>query len=590
MMGLHNAAPVVLTLLVLQNTSVVLVTKYSFRSAAAGYNVGTVVLLSELLKLFACCLAILTTNGSCHLVSMVRRLPDNLNLALPSVLYVVQNSAHLVAIKNLATPVYVVCAQLKVLTTAIFYVLLLGKMLSPRQVLALGYLICGLVLVQLVPTDDMDQKSPSSNLIGLSAVCTSSLISGYAGVYLEIIFKEKGHSLWERNLYLSVFSLPCALIAILVPQSNVNKSYFGGLDSVVALVILLKALGGLIVALVMRYATSILKNFSVAISICLCAAISILKGGQEMHISMLLGVCCVCVSIFTYSSGHRNSRVHFGLLDISLPGLLILIVVLFKRPSSSTSRFLFQGDVSGTLTTDPNTLTVDQRTSCTTCKPVTYFITGYTGSSDHNVPVLPSNFSIFATNLNSMSDTAKAARWRVANVSATDNDYINSTMSSKQMKVYPQQFLLSLGIPEAEVDFVVWFDNKFDVNTAGVLNVTTNWDPTHAVMLHLHPFLCCGFDSEFEESMKQPRYFAQREQYLAYADQEVAAGYHRNGEKHFQGGFIIYNLRNKKTRLFQDTWWDHIQRCGIQDQLSLYFVAQRFKDDIGIFHDSISVE
>ena len=105
-MGLHNAAPVVLTLLVLQNTSVVLVTKYSFRSAAAGYNVGTVVLLSELLKLFACCLAILTTNGSCHLVSMVRRLPDNLNLALPSVLYVVQNSAHLVAIKNLATPVY----------------------------------------------------------------------------------------------------------------------------------------------------------------------------------------------------------------------------------------------------------------------------------------------------------------------------------------------------------------------------------------------------------------------------------------------------------------------------------------------------
>ncbi len=589
-MGFLYAAPVVLTLLVLQNTSVVLVTKYSFRSTAAAYNVGTVVLLSELLKFFTCCVAIVTKSGSFHLVSMIRGLPDNLNLALPSILYVVQNSAHLVAIKRLSAPVYVVCAQSKVLTTAIFYVLILGKSLSPRQVLALGYLVCGLVLVQLEPTNTVNHESPSSNLIGLSAVFTSSLISGYVGVYLEKNFKEKDHSLWERNLFLSMFSLPCALIAIFVPHSNDIGTLFGGLDSVVALVILLKALGGLIVALVMRYATSILKNFSVAISICLCAVFSMLTSGQQIHLSMALGICCVCVSIFTYSSGYGNSRVHFGLLAVALPGLLVLSVVLFKWPSFSTAMFLYQGHLSGTLTTDPDTLALDERASCTTCKSVTYFITGHTGILDGNVPVLPSNFSIFATNLKSMSDKANAARWRVADINATVNDYIASTMSSKQMKVYPQRILPSLGIAEEEVDFVVWFDNKFDVNTAGVLNVTSSWDPTHAVMFHLHPFLCCGFDSELEESMKQPRYFAQRGQYLAYADQEVAAGYKRNGEKHFQGGFIIYNLRHKKTRLFQDTWWDHIQRCGIQDQLSLYFVAQRFKDDIGIFHDRISVE
>ena len=175
-MGFLYAAPVVLTLLVLQNTSVVLVTKYSFRSTAAAYNVGTVVLLSELLKFFTCCVAIVTKSGSFHLVSMIRGLPDNLNLALPSILYVVQNSARLVAIKILSTPVYVVCAQSKVLTTAFFYILILGKSLSPRQVLALGYLVCGLVLVQLEPTNTVNHESPSSNLIGLSAVFTSSLI------------------------------------------------------------------------------------------------------------------------------------------------------------------------------------------------------------------------------------------------------------------------------------------------------------------------------------------------------------------------------------------------------------------------------
>jgi hypothetical protein len=357
-----------------------------------------------------------------------------------------------------------------------------------------------------------------------------------------------------------------------------------GLDSVVLLVIILKALGGLVVASVMQYANSIQKNFSVAISICCCVAFSILNGEYDTNLSMVVGIWFVCVSIFMYSSTPRDIEVRFRVLGGAVPVLLVLSLIIFKILlfSTTSSVVSFANNVTQVVHN------FDGNTSRSPREPTIYYITGHVGTTDARIPVLPSNLSIFATNLQSMSENVKAANWTVAEVKAEGIvDDIGSTMASKQMKVYPQRYLRFLKMPEEEAEFVVWFDNKFNVNTAGVLSAVLRWDSAHAVMFHRHPFLCCGFDAEFDASMRQSRYRAQKAQYLAYADEEVAAGYKRNGEMHFQAGFIIYNLHHKKTRMFQDTWWEHIQRCGIQDQLSLYFVAQRFRDEIGIFNYSI---
>jgi len=166
-------APAVLAALVLQNTAMVLVTKHSFRDSAPQYNVAVVVLLSELLKICTCWVVICCNQGLKEVFRVTTDVTSNWKLALPAALYVIQNNAHFVAIQNLDTPVYVVCAQSKVLTTAFFAVRLLGKVLSTQQCVALLFLVVGMIIMQLGPDVTGDKNvalGSGSSVTGLLAV------------------------------------------------------------------------------------------------------------------------------------------------------------------------------------------------------------------------------------------------------------------------------------------------------------------------------------------------------------------------------------------------------------------------------------
>jgi hypothetical protein len=58
--------------------------------------------------------------------------------------------------------------------------------------------------------------------------------------------------------------------------------------------------------------------------------------------------------------------------------------------------------------------------------------------------------------------------------------YLSSSAASKALKVFPQ-----LHLPVA-YDFVVWFDNKFSVNLAGVERAVGSWNYSVAAMFHRH--------------------------------------------------------------------------------------------------------
>ena len=217
------------------------------------------------------------------------------------------------------------------------------------------------------------------------------------------------------------------------------------------------------------------------------------------------------------------------------------------------------------------------------------FVTGYTGhSTNANIPVVPSRGnSFFINNLDALAERAHAEGWVPVHIDMGTIDlldYVQTTMAGKPMKVFPQTF-----VPNGtQYDFVVWFDNKFNVNVKGTFDVVHAWDPVHAVVMHKHPFLCCGADLEFMESMKQDRYLKQKHQYLKYIAEEQVQGFPVHGERHFQTGFIVYNLHHEDTQSIQSMWMGHIHRCGIQCQISMYFVAQRFPTSIGEFIPPVS--
>lgn len=205
------------------------------------------------------------------------------------------------------------------------------------------------------------------------------------------------------------------------------------------------------------------------------------------------------------------------------------------------------------------------------------FVSGYVGISSTNIPKLPHVIydCYFITNNEKVAIQASEKKWKIIMINETSTgDQIENAMASKKLKVFPQYFI------PVNYDFLIWFDNKFNVNTKGVLNVISTWNNETAMMLHKHPFLCCGADLEFKESMKQKRYFQQKDQYIKYMNEEVKKGYPIHGKRHFQTGFLIYNLLHPITVKIQKMWMNHIIRCGIQCQISFYFVAQRFPEKI----------
>ena len=78
--------------------------------------------------------------------------------------------------------------QLKILTTAIFSVVMLNKSLNKLQWLSLFMLFLGVSVVQLQPVDgssktpNQTQVAKQSPLLGFAAVIMSSICSGFAGM------------------------------------------------------------------------------------------------------------------------------------------------------------------------------------------------------------------------------------------------------------------------------------------------------------------------------------------------------------------------------------------------------------------------
>lgn len=139
-----------------------------------------------------------------------------LKLCVPAVLYLVQNNLQYLAVTILDAATFQVTYQMKILTTALFSVIMLGKRLNRLKWLSLFILTAGIALVQLPTSSTSSTKRAASGpwyvqLSGLLAVAFACTLSGLAGVWFEKVLKGGGKgaevSLWARNIQLSFFSV-----------------------------------------------------------------------------------------------------------------------------------------------------------------------------------------------------------------------------------------------------------------------------------------------------------------------------------------------------------------------------------------------
>ena len=167
------------------------------------YHTSTSVLLNEIIKL--------SISATVALYDIAKNLPpgtpvpvmfsnllstvfagDSWKLAIPAALYTLQNSLQYVAVSNLDAATFQVTYQLKILTTAIFSVLMLGRVLSARKWFSLVLLIVGVSIIQvpqaLAPSSKEEESRWSRTLqklhdLGNNAASHLSQRSIAPGIY-----------------------------------------------------------------------------------------------------------------------------------------------------------------------------------------------------------------------------------------------------------------------------------------------------------------------------------------------------------------------------------------------------------------------
>ncbi|KAK6535408.1 hypothetical protein TWF694_001869 [Orbilia ellipsospora] len=357
-----------LVTLTFQNSALILIMHYSRimpTSPGGRYLTSTAVLMNEVIKLLICSVvayydqtkkddqnekaSIWRTAWNVYSEVFKR---DSWKLAVPAILYTLQNTLQYVAISNLDAATFQVTYQLKILTTALFSVTMLGRKLSVRQWLSLVLLTTGVAIVQLPtptpPSPDPEPKSffkyiqdftssrfgtPESvpkddpitqmnGTLGFTAVIIACIISGLAGVYFEKILKGASATVWVRNIQLSFFSLFPALCLVLKDGGEISKrGFFGGYNDVVWTAIGFQAMGGIVVALCVNYADNIAKNFATSISIILSCIASVYYFNFVISLNFSIGSSIVIFATYLYSkpNGEKISEKTSSLMPTYTP-------------------------------------------------------------------------------------------------------------------------------------------------------------------------------------------------------------------------------------------------------------------------------
>ncbi|KAI0086165.1 nucleotide-sugar transporter-domain-containing protein [Irpex rosettiformis] len=236
--------------------------------------------------------------------------PDCWKLAIPAILYVIQNNLQFVAVSNLEAATFQVTYQMKILTTAAFSVVLLRKKLSPVKWLALLLLAVGVGIVQIQSGGHKTPTAQDMNAFkGFMAVTAACFTSGLAGVYFEMVLKNSPGDLWVRNVQLSLFSLLPALAPIVFSSQTgsnpttglISSSIFANFGVSAWATVLTQVLGGLLTALVIKYADNILKGFATSLSIVISFLASMALFHFQMTVTFALGSVVVLVATWMYN-------------------------------------------------------------------------------------------------------------------------------------------------------------------------------------------------------------------------------------------------------------------------------------------------
>jgi hypothetical protein len=217
------------------------------------------------------------------------------------------------------------------------------------------------------------------------------------------------------------------------------------------------------------------------------------------------------------------------------------------------------------------------------------FYTYFYGSDVNGACVIPEIPSLkyncyYYTNNKNMLEKIQNTKWiGIYDDKPTNDDTIESNMVGKRIKAMPHEYT-----ELKDYDYLCFLDSKLQrVNELFVEDFIRRFfiEQNYAFLLRKHWFVH-GLQHEFNESMLHHRYTLEKDKYIKYIQNQLSNGFKENTEQsHCACGFSIRNMKHPRMIELNTTWYNHIQECGIQDQISFFFVKQLFEECIYSFSD-----
>ena len=329
-----------LLMLVVQSSALFVVLRKSRLIDGPKYSGVMAVMLIEIGKLSVCLFVIAFGPNPYFTLydELFIKWHDTLKLAIPAICYAIQNNLIFYASNRISAVVLQSVLQMKTLAAAIFSVLILGKRFALFDWLSFFALVIGVILVQTHSPEsrkmqedaaqqqdasllDVNQTlnfanhtnqtlnfanhttpaagtaaSAGAQLTGAAAALAGAALSGFSGVFLERMFTKRASSLFVRNVQLCIYSISAQLIALTHEVAmQPDRPLLTGFHTLTWVVVVLQGAGGLITAMVIKYAGNMPKTFAAAVSLLVTAFVSIFGFGLYEFTTPLfwLGVATV---------------------------------------------------------------------------------------------------------------------------------------------------------------------------------------------------------------------------------------------------------------------------------------------------------
>jgi len=139
----------------------------------------------------------------------------------------------------------------------------------------------------------------------------ATTLSGFAGVYFEKVLKGGKTGLWMRNVQLAAFGIIFGTCGILFRPEELRmvteRGLLSGFTPMVWAVVLDISVGGLAVAMVVKYASSVEKGFSISMSVLLSALTAAFRRGGVPSAKFALGTALVLAATVGFSHFQPSS-------------------------------------------------------------------------------------------------------------------------------------------------------------------------------------------------------------------------------------------------------------------------------------------